>query len=147
MIFLQAIASLALRFGLAVPFFLSGLTRWDAPFEVSFVTFYLFESEFTLDLLARIGLAEEAPNLPFPTLLSWGAAFAEIILPIALIIGFATRLSALGLLAMAVVIFMIFPDTWPREQLPWSAMALALIAYGPGWLSIDTLIKRAWGNR
>ena len=68
-------------------------------------------------------------------------------LPAALVIGFATRLSALGLFGMAIVIFMVNPQSWPNEQLPWAAMALGLIAYGPGRLSVGFLIWDSWKNR
>ena len=49
-------------------------------------------------------------------------------------------------LGMTVVILMVFPHTWANEQLPWSAMALALIAYGPGRASFDFLIARSFGR-
>jgi putative oxidoreductase len=74
------------------------------------------------------------------------ASSAEIILPAALVIGFATRISALGLLIMTGVIYTTYqslgvgPDQWQTETLPWAAMALALIAYGPGLFSVDRLI-------
>ena len=62
-------------------------------------------------------------------------------------IGFATRLSALGLLGMTIVIFMVNPASWPNEALPWAAMALALIAYGPGLFSFDRLIWSSFRGR
>ena len=73
--------------------------------------------------------------------------FGEILLPAALVIGFATRLSALGMLAMIIVIFLVFPQYWVAETLPWAAMALALIAYGPGRISFDFLIWNSWKRR
>jgi len=36
------------------------------------------------------------------------------------------------------------PDGWP-VHITWAAMALAIIAYGPGRLSLDHLISRALG--
>jgi len=47
---------------------------------------------------------------------------------------------------MAGVIFLVFPHTWASEQLPWAAMALALIAYGAGKISLDYLIAGRMGR-
>ena len=69
---------------------------------------------------------------------------AEIVLPMLLILGFATRLSALGLLAMTGVIQLVVPDGWVNFHLYWAALALSIIAMGPGPLSLDHLIKKIW---
>jgi putative oxidoreductase len=147
MIILQALASLALRFALAIPFWRSGLVRWDGFLELSPATKYLYENEYALNLLAQLKLVEPAPLLPYGEYFAWAGSFAEIVLPAALVIGFATRLSALGLLGMAIVIFMVNPASWPNETLPWAAMALALIAYGPGLFSFDRLIWSSFRGR
>ena len=142
MIFVQALASLLLRFGLAVPFWRSGLNRWAEPLVLTDATKYLYANDYVLkpcEFLpcARIGIPERTFALPYPEVLAFAGSLAEIVLPAALVIGFATRLSALGLLGMTVVIFAVNPASWPNEQLPWGAMALALIAYGPGRISFD----------
>lgn len=147
MILLQAIASLALRFGLAVPFWRSGLVRWEAPFELSGATKYLYANDYKLNFLVQIGLVDEAPSVPFADMAAWLGSAMEIVLPAALVIGFATRLSALGLLGMTAVIFLVNPASWSNETLPWAAMAIALIAYGPGVISVDHFIRRDWGKR
>ncbi|WP_421726303.1 DoxX family protein [Bauldia sp.] len=147
MIFIQAIASLALRVALALPFYQSGLTKWDGPLQLSSSTIFLFEN------LYKPTLFGTTYDMPFPVLAAWAASLGEILLPAALVIGFATRLSALGLLVMTGVIFSTYtalgvdPGTWQKETLPWGAMALALVAYGPGWLSFDKLIQSAWRSR
>jgi putative oxidoreductase len=41
---------------------------------------------------------------------------------------------------MTAVIQLVFPDGWLAYHLPWGAMALALIAIGPGALSLDRMI-------
>ena len=48
---------------------------------------------------------------------------------------------------MTIVIFMVNPASWPNEPLPWAAMALALIAYGPGLFSFDRLIWSGFRGR
>jgi len=87
-------------------------------------------------------------SIPNPEIVAWSISVAEIVLPAALVIGFATRLSAFGILLMTVLIFSVYqslgasPDQWQTQTLPWGAMALILIAYGPGRLSFDNLIAR-----
>ena len=61
MIILQALASLALRFALAIPFWRSGLVRWDGFLELKPATTYLYENEYALNLLAQLKLVEPAP--------------------------------------------------------------------------------------
>ncbi len=140
MIFLQALASLALRFALALPFWKSGLTRWEGFLKLRPATTYFYEDLYKPTLFGKT-YASPIPRSPRAS-----ASMAEIVLPAALVIGFATRLSALGLLVMTGVIYLTYqslgvsPDQWQTETLPWGAMALALIAYGPGLLSFDRLI-------
>jgi putative oxidoreductase len=68
------------------------------------------------------------------------ASTAEIVLPILLAFGFLTRYAALGLLCMTAVIQLVYPDGWQNFHLPWAAMALAIMAFGPGAISIDRLL-------
>lgn len=128
------IANLALRFALAVPFFRSGLTKWNGFLELSPGAFYLFESEYKLNVFGA------AYPFPYPHIMAYAAGVAEIVLPVLLVLGLATRFAALGMLGLAAVIFLVYPHTWATEQLPWAAMALALIAYGAGKISLDYVI-------
>ena len=57
-----------------------------------------------------------------------------------LVIGLATRFSALGILVMTGVIQLVVPEGWANFHLPWAALAVAIIALGPGTLSLDHLI-------
>ena len=132
MIILQALASLALRFALALPFWKSGMTRWEGFLKLRPATVYFYEELYKPTLFGK------TYAIPYPEIAAWVASSAEIVLPAALVIGFATRLSALGLLIMTGVIYTTYqslgvsPGQWQTETLPWAAMALALIAYGPG---------------
>jgi putative oxidoreductase len=74
--------------------------------------------------------------------LAFASSTAEIILPILLLVGLATRFSALGLLGMTAVIQLIVPQDWANFHLPWATMVLALIAIGPGYFSLDHLLRR-----
>ena len=68
------------------------------------------------------------------------ASTAEIVLPILLAFGFLTRYAALGLLGMTAVIQLVYPDGWQNFHLPWATMAIAIMAFGPGAISIDRLL-------
>jgi putative oxidoreductase len=129
----------ALRVALAVPFWRSGLTRWDAPGVLSPGAAYLFSDEFRLHLFGQ------AVPFPAPLLFAYVDGMLEIALPVLLVVGLATRLSALGLLAMTAVIELVVPDAWATYHLPWAAMALALIALGAGPASLDRLVARRFG--
>lgn len=125
---------LILRLTLARPFFASGLTRWDGWFTLSFGTQTLFAEEYKLHIFGA-----EIP-FPMPELFATLASTAEIVLPILLAFGLLTRWAALGLLGMTAVIQLTYPDAWPDYHLPWAAMALAIMTFGPGLVSIDRLI-------
>ncbi|TGQ32475.1 MULTISPECIES: DoxX family protein [unclassified Mesorhizobium] len=135
------VAPLVLRIALALPFFRSGLTKWDGFLSLSPTAVFLFEEQFKLHILGGVY------DLPAPDMLAFIDALAEIILPILLIVGFATRFSALGLLVMTGVIQLVVPDGWANFHLPWATMAVALIAIGPGALSLDHLIAAIFRPR
>lgn len=131
-----AVAPIALRVALAVPFFRSGLTKWDGFLELSPAATFLFEDQFKLNILGGVY------DLPAPDTLAFFDGVAEIVLPILLVVGLATRFSALGLLAMTGVIQLVVPEGWANFHLPWAAMAISIIAIGPGPLSLDHLVDR-----
>jgi putative oxidoreductase len=133
---LEPVAQLALRFALAVPFFRSGLTKWDGFGRLSDTTEYLFREEFRLHLFGNV------VAYPLPGLMAWLSGIGEIALPILLVLGLGTRHAALGLLGMTAIIQLTIPDGWANFHLPWAAMALALACRGGGLLSIDHLLKR-----
>lgn len=130
------IPQLALRFALAVPFYRSGLTKWDGWFHLSDSAIYLFTQEFQLHVFGS------SIPYPAPNTVALMSGIAEIALPILLIVGLATRFAALGLLFMTLVIQLTIPDGWANFHLPWAAMALALVVHGPGKLSLDHLLSK-----
>lgn len=125
-----------LRVALAVPFFKSGLTKWDGFLSLSPAAEFLFEDEFKLHIFGQ------AFDFPMPIVFAFLDGVAEIVLPIMLIVGLATRFSALGLLVMTGVIQLVVPEGWANFHLPWAALAIAIIALGPGALSLDHLVVR-----
>jgi putative oxidoreductase len=136
-----SLALLVLRLTLAMPFFKSGLTRWDGWFTLSFGAKALFADEYRLHLFGH-----EFP-FPEPELAAAMAGTAEIVLPVLLAFGFLTRYAALGLLCMTAVIQLVYPDGWQNFHLPWAAMALAIMAFGPGRISLDRLLGLDGGGR
>jgi putative oxidoreductase len=128
------VAPLVLRAALAVPFFKSGLTRWDGFLSLSPSAAYLFSDIFKLHVFGG------AYPFPMPIVIAHLVGIAEITLPILLVFGFATRYAALGLLIMTGTIQLVVPDGWENFHLPWAALAIAIIALGPGRLSIDRAI-------
>nr|WP_244598401.1 DoxX family protein [Rhizobium tubonense] len=116
------------RLSIAAVFWQSGQTKVDG-WHVTDNAVYLFETEY---------------KLPFvdPWLAAHISAFAEHFFPLLLVIGFASRLSALALLGMTLVIeIFVYPDAWPTHG-TWAVCFLVIIAGGPGRISIDHFIAR-----
>jgi len=119
---------LVARLGIAAIFFLSGRTKVDGVLHITDSARSLFETEYRLPLLSP----EVAVHL---------ATGAEHLLPILLVLGLCTRLAALGLLGMTLVIeIFVYPDAWPTH-LSWAAILLPLIAYGGGRISLDRVLR------
>jgi len=124
----QWLALLLARIVVARVFFMSGLTKWNG-LTIRDDTYYLFAYEYFGDY----NLPEAATNL-----FAVGAAFAEIILPVLLVLGLFTRASALALLAMTLVIqIFVYPDAWWNVHAWWTAVLVILVAYGAGAASVD----------
>ena len=127
---LGPVALLVLRLPIAVVFWRSGRTKvegWNI-FSVKDTQYLLFREEF---------------GMPLPELTAHLTAIAEHILPILLVLGLFTRLSALGMFIMTMVIqFFVFPDAWLGAHMFWAAILFAVIALGPGPVSLDRLLFR-----
>ena len=121
------------RVVLAGVFWRSGRTKvtegsW---FQLSDTTYELFRTEYA------------AVPLP-PELAAVMATTAEHLLPALLVAGLLTRVSALGLVGMTMVIqLFVYPDAWWPEHSLWAAMALILIVRGGGQFSLDAVLTRA----
>ncbi|MEX2299234.1 MAG: DoxX family protein [Dongiaceae bacterium] len=118
------------RIGIAAVFFRSGLTKLDSwP-----TTVMLFEEEYDVPILP----AEMAAQ---------AATLFELACPVLLVAGLATRLAALPLLAMTIVIqLFVYPTSWIDHTM-WASLLVLLIARGPGMVSIDWLIARQFMHR
>jgi putative oxidoreductase len=132
----QCVALLALRIALAVPFWRSGLTKWDGFLRLSDGARTLFTDEFRLHIFGH-----EIPY-PMPGVVAHLSGIAEICLPILLVLGLGTRYAAAGILVMTGIIQLTEPDGWANFHLPWAAMALTLVVFGPGRAALDALLRR-----
>ena len=94
---------------------------------------YLFQTEYKLPLVD-------------PWIAAHIAAFSEHFFPFLLVIGLASRLSALALLGMTLVIeIFVYPDAWPTHG-TWATCFLVIIAGGPGRIALDHLITRRFSR-
>lgn len=118
------VLALATRVGIAAIFFYSGRTKVTGFLTLTDSAYELFRTEYKL------------PFIP-PELAAHLAAYAEHLFPLLLVLGLATRLSALALLGMTAVIqVFVYPDAWPTH-LSWVALALYLAGRGAGRWSLD----------
>ena len=129
-----SLVQLIMRFALAVPFWRSGILKWDGFLQLSDTAVTLFTDEFMLHLPGG------PYPFPAPTLMGFLSGSGEIIFPILLVLGLATRFAALGLLCMTVIVELTVPDGWP-VHITWAAMALGIMAWGPGRFSVDYLLR------
>jgi putative oxidoreductase len=127
------LVALVARLSIGAVFWQSGQTKVDG-WQVTDNAVYLFQTEY---------------RLPFvdPWIAAHMAAFAEHFFPLLLWIGFASRLSALALLGMTLVIeIFVYPDAWPTHG-TWAVCFLVIIVGGPGRISLDHLISRFFARR
>src|SRR5260370_11783671 len=78
----HALAPPLLRLALAVPFFKSGLTKWEGFLSLSPAAVFLFEAEFKLHIF------RQAYDFPLPTAVAFLVAVAGTVLPALLVIAF-----------------------------------------------------------
>jgi putative oxidoreductase len=129
-----SVTQLVLRVAVALPFWRSGQTKWEGWLQLSDSAVYLFEEEF------RIHLFGQQYAYPLPQVVAHVSSAAEVVLPVLLVLGLSTRFAALGILVMTGMIQLTVPDGWQTYHLPWAAMALGIMTFGPGRVSIDHLL-------
>ncbi len=127
--FPRSLIELGLRAGVGAVFFKSGLSKianWE-------LTVQLFADEYAV------------PVLP-PELAAYLATTAELVCPVLLVLGLAARFGALALLGMTAVIqIFVYPESW-AEHLLWASVFVYVLTQGAGKLSVDHVIKRAFGS-
>jgi len=120
---LQPAFWLFIRLWIAAVFFKSGLTKID-DFEI---TVLLFADEY------------QVPFIP-PVLAAYSATLFELLCPVLLVIGLATRLAVLPLLVMTAVIQFTYMDH--LQHYYWAIMLAGLLVHGAGRWSLDCWLKK-----
>lgn len=142
----DTLIALVARFSIAAVFWSSGQTKVDG-LAINFVT-----GDFRLGWPrlsdSAVDLFKDEYKLPLipPELAAPLAATAEHVLPLLILVGLATRFSALGLLGMTLVIqLFVYPGAYATHG-TWAAVLLFLIAHGPGKVSLDHWIAGRYSH-
>jgi putative oxidoreductase len=133
--FAQPLVLLAARLYVASVFFASGkekLMDWSS-------TLALFHDEY------------KVPVLP-PDFAAYIGTFGELFFPVLLVLGLFGRFAAAGMFVVNLMAVLSYPQLWQFEcpaainsHFFWGALLVALVAFGPGALSLDRLALRRWG--
>jgi putative oxidoreductase len=141
----NTLLALVARFSIAAVLWKSGETKIQG-FAVDIVN-----GQFTLGRPrlsdSVVDLFRDEYRLPLipPEIAATLAATAEHLFPLLILLGLATRLSALALLGMTLTIqLFVYPDAYPTHG-TWAAVLLYLMVHGPGKLSLDHWIARRYG--
>ncbi len=127
------LVALVARLSIAGVFWRSGQTKVQG-WRLNDVAIELFQTEYKLPLIDPVSAA-------------YIATIAEHVFPVLLVIGLATRFSALALLIMTLVIeIFVYPDAWPTHG-TWAVGMLLLMMRGAGAVSVDHFIPKPYGER
>ena len=136
---LGPVVLLLFRVWVALAFWRAGVVKIEDPSGTS----YLFNNEYHVPLLS----GDTAAFL---------GTWIELITPWFLLLGLGGRLTAAFLFVYNLVAVVSYPDLWPHgfwtgligsdfnDHKIWAMMLLAVIAWGPGALSIDRWLARLW---
>jgi len=124
------ILQLGLRVGVGLVFFNAGLLKFKS-FEFAVK---LFQDEYKVPLLD-------------PATAARITTFVELVFPVLLFIGLASRLATLPLLAeIAVIQIFVYKQAW-TDHVFWGSALLLILTRGPGPFSLDYLIERYFVKR
>src|SRR5262249_25980384 len=121
-----SVVQLAMRLGVGLAFFNAGLVKYKS---FDYAT-QLFAEAYKVPLLA-------------PAVAARIAMINELTCSVLLLLGLATRLATLPLLAMILIIQIVYVDALPDHVL-WGSILIFLMTRGPGPFSIDYLIERCF---
>lgn len=132
------------RFSIAAVFWKSGQTKIQG-LEIDIVN-RKFELGWPRLSDSVVALFRDEYHLPLiaPEIAASMAALAEHFFPLLILLGLASRLSALALLGMTLTIqLLVYPDAYATHG-TWAAVLLYLMVHGPGKLSLDHWIARRY---
>lgn len=133
----DTLIALLARFSIAAVFWSSGQTKIEG-LAINFVNGE-FKPGWPRLSDSAVALFRDEYRLPLipPEPAALMAASAEHVLALLVLLGLATRLSALGLLGMTLVIqVFVYPGAYATHG-TWAAVLLFLVAHGPGRVSLD----------
>jgi len=126
----SALIDLGVRLWMANVFFKSGLASlhdWETTMD-------LFKYEYHVPLLS-------------PSVAAVLGTGAELVFPVLLVIGLATRFSAGALFIFNVIAVISYPtlgEAGLKDHTYWGILLLVTLLHGPGKISIDHFIRRKW---
>ncbi len=132
----QSLALLGARVYVAKVFFFSGMTKlrdWDT-------TLALFQDEY------------QVPLLP-PALAAYAGTAGELLLPVLLLLGLATRFAAAGLSVVNLMAVLSLAEIAPAALLGhqwWGSLLLVVLLWGAGRISVDQALQarfKTWFSR
>lgn len=140
-----SLVALVARFSIAAVFWKSGQTKIEGlAIDIVAGTVELGWPKLSASAIPLFAEEYKVPLLP-PELAAYAAAFAEHLFPLLILLGLATRFSALALLGMTLVIqVFVYPDAYPTHGV-WAATLLLLVSQGPGVVALDRLIAKHYG--
>lgn len=127
------VLDLGIRLYVAKVFFMSGLTKianWDS-------TVSLFEDEYRVPLLP-------------PELAAALGTFGELVFPVLLALGLASRFAALSLFVVNLIAVLsywhVLKDLEPAlaQHWYWGVLLLVTMLHGPGKLALDSIVCKFW---
>jgi NADH dehydrogenase/putative oxidoreductase len=143
----RGIGESALPFAGPIARFLASLTKWGGPlfqlFLRSWIAAIFFRSGLTkiADWDAAIFLFTDEYKVPFlpPELAAMLGTLCELSCPAFLVLGLGSRLFALPLIGMSIVIDLTYQHN--VEHLYWIFILALIVVRGPGALSVDRLVS------
>lgn len=139
-IWLGPVVLLFIRIWVALAFWRAGVVKFDDPMGTQF----LFNTTYQVPLLQ-------------PDVAAVFATWIELVVPWFVGLGLLGRFFALFLFIYNIIAFTSFPALWPHgfwtglfsvsafaDHKTWGLMLLAVIAWGPGRLSLDALARFLW---
>jgi putative oxidoreductase len=140
-----ALAGLAVRLVMARVFFLDGQTRALGPqmsvelygFDLSVIVPLQVKTQVLGSYTALSSLLSVSPLIVANTI-----AAVQFVLPILLVLGLATRFSALLLLGLTVLLNLhVMPHMLWSAHVYWAALLLVLVSQGAGAISLDQIFR------
>lgn len=136
---LGPIVLLLMRVWVALAFWHAGVVKFDDPYGTTF----LFNTMYQVPMLS-------------PAAAAFLGTWIELITPWLLGLGIAARPTALFLFVYNIIAVVSYPTLWPNgfwsglissdfnDHKVWAMMLLAVIAWGPGTLSVDRWLTKFW---